>query len=205
MPQQWRESKEVWAKIILEDIKGKQPVSVLSVGAGVGYMESFILKQYPDVDMHCTDVTDKHLQWLAAYLPKENMHIGYVPQCLPADLTFDYIYCAAMDCVMTDRDWITFLHSLCNSLKPDGILLILTASLVMPWSGNNRFLGRVRYYKNQIKGASRHVLGIEKQQFWGYCRTEEENINLLRKAGYSLLSNGPLGNNPTCMYFKAQA
>ncbi len=202
LPQKWREQKYAWAEAIHENIKTINAPQVLSVGAGLGYVESVLMDLCPGIKMHCTEVAETSLRWLIPHVPKERIYIGFVPQCLPSSVAFDCIFCGTIDYAMPNKVWVSVLKSLRGWLKPGGALCVLTASLEIPVEG--AAWSKIKYYKNQFKGALRHLLGVEHQQFWGYSRTKEENIALLHKAGYSTVSAGPLGDEHSCMFFKAQ-
>ena len=203
LPQKWRDQKYAWAEAIHENIETINAPQVLSVGAGLGYVESLLMDLCPGIKMHCTEVAETSLRWLTPRLPKDQIHIGFVPQCLPSGLLFDCVFCGTIDYAMPDKIWVSVLKSLRGRLKPGGVLLVLTASLAAEERGGALW-PKIKYYKNQCKGALRHILGIEQKQFWGYLRTKEENIALLHKAGYSAVSAGPLGDEKACMYFKAE-
>jgi protein-L-isoaspartate O-methyltransferase len=201
MPASWILQKNEWAAHIASCLPDSGAPHVLSVGCGLGYVESAILAQRTDINLHCTEITETPLRWVRPLLPEGRCHAGYVPECLPRGLAFDMIYCGSIDYAMPDAVWLRLLQALRARLADGGRIVILSASLLpdppMSIAGHAR---RCR----QLWRILRHLLGRQTVQFWGWMRTVEENVALCRKAGLSGIRYGPLGSNPHCLWITAQ-
>ena len=200
MPASWRDQKKAWAEKVLSCLPGSGAPHVLSVGCGIGYVESVMLAQRADIHLHCAEITDTPLRWLRPLLPEGRCHVGYAPDCLPPVLAFDVIYCGSIEYAMPDAVWLRLLQALRARLTQGGGILILSASLcpVPPLSIKSYAL-RCR----QIGRVLCHLLGLQAAQFWGWMRTVEENVALCREAGLSTITYGPLGNDPHGLWIMA--
>ena len=200
MPASWRNLKKPWAEKVLSSLPASGAPHVLSVGCGLGYVESVMLAQRADIQLHCTEITDTPLRWLRPLLPADRCHVGHAPDCLPPDLAFDMMYCSSIDYAMPDAVWLRLLQALRARLTEGGGILILSASLwpdppmsIMSYARRCRQIGRVL----------RHLLGLQAVQFWGWMRTVEENMDLCRKAGLPTITYGPLDNDPHGLWIMA--
>ena len=200
MPASWTAQKTTWAEKVLSCLPASDAPHVLSVGCGLGYLESVILAQRADIQLHCTEISDAPLRWLRPLLPEGRCHVGYAPDCLPPELAFDVIYCGGIDYAMPDAVWLRLLQALRARLTEEGRVLILSASLwpdppmsIMSYARRCLQTGRVLC----------HLLGLQAVQFWGWMRTVEENVALCRKAGLSTITYGPLGSDPHGLWIMA--
>ena len=204
LPHVWRTQKECWAKCIAEKIPPLPTPDVLSVGCGLGFVEKNVVQSNNNINMSCTEVCDTSLKWIKKDCRKVSFYIGLVPSCLPADRMFDIICCCAIDYAVNDLEWCALLRSLRKRLKPDGKLLIFTASLQKEELAPS-WLSRLSRCKYILKLYLRHVIYKKRVQFWGWMRTREENVNLLVRAGFNKILIEPAGNNDSCLLFVAGA
>jgi hypothetical protein len=172
----------------------------LSVGCGLGCVESVLLAERADILLHCTEISETPLRWLRPLLPEGRCHVGYVPDCLPQGLAFDVIYCGSIDYAMPDAAWLRLLQALRGRLTDGGRIVILSASLLPDPLMSMR--GLARRCRDALR-ILRHLCGLEAVQFWGWMRTVEENAALCRKAGLSDIKYGPLGSDPHCLWLTA--
>ena len=200
MPVPWTAQKKTWADKVLSCLPASSGPHVLSVGCGLGYLESVILAQRPDIQLHCTEITDAPLRWLRPLLPEGRCHVGYAPDCLPPDLTFDVIYCGSIDYAMPDALWRRLLEALRGRLRVGGGILILSASL---WPDPPGSIASYVRCCRQIVRVLGPLLGLQAVQFWGWMRTVEENVALCRKAGFPTLKYGPVGGDPHGLWIMA--
>jgi SAM-dependent methyltransferase len=200
MPATWTAQKEFWAEKVLSCLPASNAPRVLSVGCGLGYVESVMLAKRADIRLHCTEITEIPLRWLRPLLPEGRCHVGYVPDCLPPGVAFDVIYCGNIEYAMPDAVWLRLLQALRARLAEGGELLILSTTLLPEPPGS--LIGRARRCRQHLRVLG-HRLGLKAVQFWGWRRTLEENAALCREAGLSGIRHGPLGNDPQCAWIKA--
>ena len=200
MPASWIRQKKEWAAKVLSCLPASGAPQVLSVGCGLGCVESVLLAEREDMHLHCTEISETPLRWLRPLLPEGRCHVGYAPDCLPPGLAFDVIYCGSIDYAMPDAAWRRLLDALRTRLKEGGRIVILSASLLPDPPMSMR--GHVRRCRQALR-IVRHLLGGEAVQFWGWMRTVEENAALCRKAGLSVIEYGPLGSDPHCLWLTA--
>jgi len=200
MPASWRAQKEAWAEKVLSCLPASGAPNVVSIGCGLGYVESVMLAKRADIHLHCAEITDTPLRWLRPLLPEGRCHVGYAPDCLQPDLAFDVIYCGGIDYAMPDAVWLRLLQALRARLTEGGGILILSASLWPdPPMSMKSYVRRCR----RIGRVLCHLLGLQSAQFWGWMRTVEENVALCRKAGLSAVTYGPLGSDPHGLWIMA--
>ena len=196
----WRRQKDEWATKVLSCLPVSSAPHVLSVGCGLGYVESVMLEKRADIYLHCTEIMETPLRWLRPLLPGGRCHVGYAPDCLPPGVAFDVIYCGGIDYAMPDEVWLHLLQALRTRLTAEGKILILSASLLPDLSMSiTGCASRCR----QALQVLRHFLGLEAVQFWGWMRTVDENTALCRKAGLSGIEYGPIGSDPHCLWMTA--
>jgi SAM-dependent methyltransferase len=200
MPAAWTAQKELWAAHVLSCLPASVAPRVLSVGCGLGCVESVMLAKRADISLHCTEITDIPLRWLRPLLPEGHCHVGYVPDCLPPALTFDVIYCGSIEYAMPDAVWLHLLQALRARLAEGGEIVILSTTLLP--EPPESLSGRARRCR-QLLRALGHNLGLKAAQLWGWRRTLEENTALCRAAGLSTIRHGPLGNDPQCVWIRA--
>ncbi len=104
------------AKFILSRFNNDNQEHVLSVSCGIGYIEHCILNTgFSSRNLDVTEVTDTSLRWLRTEIPPENIHIGFIPDCLKQksdQAYYDYIYGVAVEYTMQQNELIDFLANL---------------------------------------------------------------------------------------------
>lgn len=194
LPAVWRQNKDKSADWICNQIEEAcagdvdGPPRVLSIGSGVGYMEKTLLEKRPDLELHINEPSTVGMKWIRKLLPADRIYIGSPTVCIPPDLTFDVVYLSAVDYGIPTRDLTRLLEQLTAQLAPHGRMLCISASLLQ----EDSFVGAlVNSMKNVIRGML-HYLGIRKQQFWGWRRTQKEYRHLFSQAGLVDISDGTL-------------
>lgn len=177
----WRRNKDEitdWLAATLPD-----GARVLSVGCGLGYMEQRLWQQHGErIELHVQDYASQALQWLKQVLPAERIH-----QVGEGDIgQFDLIYLSAVDYAMTNDDLIALLASLRNSLSDGGALLMISASFLEETTG--------QCYTRNVKDAVKWLLdkiGLRTRgQFWGWMRSRQEYLAIMRQARLSAVTDG---------------
>lgn len=196
LPKEWRENKAndaMWLAKRLKKIICSEPGQegvprVLSIGSGVGYMEKMLLELCPDIELYVNEPSTVGMKWLKKIIPAERIFIGLPTVCLPSDMTFDLVYLSAVDYGINSHELERLLEQLRSQLAPGGQLICISASLLQ----EDSFVGSlVNAMKNVIR-AILHYLGIRRQQFWGWRRTQREYRKLFSAAGFHNICDGTL-------------
>jgi hypothetical protein len=144
---------------------------VLSIGAGLCYIESKLVEDLIGIDLTAIEPNAmKAHEWMN---PKIQLIKGYFPADLKL-LNFDFVYSSSIDYIFNDDQYLEFL----NSLTDYGI--------------NDYFITEIYLDDDstisKIKDFTFHSLDqmnlVHRGQFWGYLRTFEEHFILLKKAGF---------------------
>ncbi len=195
LPAEWRRNKQKDARWLIGELRAQlaqeapgrtEPVRVLSIGSGVGFMEKTLLEEMPELELHVNEPSTVSLRWLREYVPSERIYIGLPPACLPSDVQYDMIYLSTVDYGIAQRELERLLSELRAQLLPGGELICLSASLLEEDSPVGSF---VNFLKNIIR-AGLHFLGIRRQQFWGWRRTRKEYQKLFADSGFQNVSDG---------------
>lgn len=194
LPPVWRKNKENDAEWIAGQIDGimaaqdERPCRALSIGSGVGFMEKTLLEKKPDLELHVNEPSTVGMKWLRKIIPADRIYVGAPALSIPADITFDLIYLSAVDYGVPTRELGRMLEFLTAQLRPGGALLCISASLLQEDSPVGSL---VNVMKNVIRGFL-HFVGVRKQQFWGWRRTQTEYRRLFAQAGLREIADGIL-------------
>jgi protein-L-isoaspartate O-methyltransferase len=185
LDKKWRESKDVVADWIAEQLPSG--ARVLSVGCGLGYVEQKLWKEHGDriesIELHVTDYAGDALRWLREVIPDERIHDAAERGQLD-ELEFDIIYLSAVDYALSDKELIHLLTQLKERLKDTGRLIMVSASYLAQFSSLSRVI------KDVIKDIL-DVSGVRSRgQFWGWMRSRKEYQNLMNLSGFSAVDDG---------------
>ncbi|MEK9702304.1 MAG: hypothetical protein VW829_09805 [Deltaproteobacteria bacterium] len=180
----WLTEKENVAKDLFSMIQKNNAHSVISIGCGIGFIENCLVKlseekKYPP---HLTAVepAKKSTRWLSG---KITFRQGFFPEVV-ADLHFDLAYTSIIDYAMNDEEYVSFLRKIYNSQ----LNKFVSVSLI---TGKHHWTA-IDHIKSLISPVYRN---IRPQQFWGYLRSLDEQIDLLTQAGFSQFEVGKHQNS----------
>ncbi|MBI4936663.1 MAG: methyltransferase domain-containing protein [Nitrosomonadales bacterium] len=164
----------------------KTSARVLSVGCGLGYMESYLHRNHgAELELHVSDYASDALKWLRQVLPEDRIHLVDNPV---DDELYDFIYLSAVDYAVPTNDMIDLLAQQRCRLAPSGTCLIISASYLnegMPMSVRIKAV-----VKHAIKALLSSAGFYHRGQFWGWMRTRSEYRDLMLGAGYSQVEDG---------------
>lgn len=204
LPEQWKSIKWEYAKAVARHIPPVTEPKILSVGCGSGFVEYCLLKMHPHIQLHCNDSSQTPFRWLEQSLPKEQLHIGFVPQCLPQGATFDVIYCNAFEYCLSDKMLVKFLSSLKCYLSPGGRLVIISASVLDEGDSPHTVRQYVNYFRDTCSNLLAHIRGAKPQQFWGWARTRKELEDVILRSGYAMDLQQPIAQLASSWLFCAK-
>ena len=172
LDESWICYKKDIAKQILKQSDSK--MNILSIGCGIGIVEKYLIEQRQNINITAIEPSANTSQWIAD-IPRISLYYGYFPDVLKSNVKFDLAYANCIDYVFEDKQYLEFLKSIVNY----GIKEFLTIS--------------VSYYKPSfklyLKESVKDILGLfglyQRGQFWGYLRTIEEQINIMKEAGFN--------------------
>ena len=176
----WRRSKDEIADWLATTLPGG--ARVLSVGCGLGYMEQRLWSLHGDrIELHVQDFASHALSWLRQVMPLERIHdsgreIGQ----------FDFIFLSAVDYAMSDADLVALLVKSRKNLRDGGQLMMISASFLEDSVSQQIVLNS--------KEAVKWLLGIlrlrHRGQFWGWMRSRQEYLKVMRHSGFSVVIDG---------------
>lgn len=194
LPEAWRDNKTrdaLWLQGVIEKLKNSregeiEPFRVLSIGAGVGFMEKLLVEALPDVEFHVNEPSTVGMKWLRDFIPPERIYIGQPPACLPADMKWNLIYLSAVDYSISQWDMRKLLEELRSQLTDGGMLVNISSSLLEEYS----FIGGLVNSMKIVIRMFLHYLAIRRQQFWGWRRTRKEYQQLFKISGFTDIKDG---------------
>lgn len=169
---------------------------VLSIGSGVGYMEKILVEATPGLELHINEPSTVGLRWLRELVPAERIYIGLPPACLPADIRYNCIYLSAVDYGIPSHDLVRLLAALRDLLEPGGEIICISASFLE----EDTFVGSLVNALKNVLRCGLHYLGIRRQQFWGWRRTQNEYRELFVAAGMPEIEDGTLSDGSDTYY-----
>ena len=182
---EWRRNKDEivnWLSEVLPD-GGK----ILSVGCGLGYMESRIWSKYYDhIELHVQDYASEALRWLRLVMPSDRIHDADGQMTHTQHELYDLIYLSAVDYALPDNELIQLLIKLREHLRKDGQVLIISASFLDESFSENI----IRSVKDVLKSLLEVVGLYSRGQFWGWQRSRLEYQYNMRAAGFLSLTDG---------------
>jgi hypothetical protein len=181
----WHQEKELFADFIIK--RAGKASKMLSIGSGLGAVERCIRRDADQIDLFIHEVTPIAWRWIDKEFPENRKVLGFVPDCLPAELRFDFAYLSGVDYALDNETLIKMLAGLKSSLaRGTGPNLLILGSLEdvekrLPLLGRGRALAAEILYS---------VGARQRGQFWGWRRTRDEYRGILGQAGYSNIEDG---------------
>lgn len=184
----WRRLKE----LIVNDIKklAKDKDKVLSVGCGIGYIESQLSNEHKFTNITAIEPSIENSRWLNSS-SKVTFLNGFFPEVLINNEQFDFAYISYIDYLFNDEEYLTFIKSIIKYPIKHFVFYGLSVYTASP--------------KENLKHKLRSVLSFlkgDKEQLWGYQRTIEEHDQILKKAGIKSIQFRELGTNNYCVSCK---
>lgn len=184
----WRRNKKELVDWIVT--QSEPNAKVLSVGCGLGYMESYMYRKYGDkLELHVSDYASDALNWLCRELPEERIHL-VTQEGNMIDKRYDLIYFCAVDYAMPTEDMVNMLQYYRTLLTTSGTCLIISASYL---EERLSLFERINILCKYIAKTLLRFIGLYKPilgQFWGWLRTRSEYCELIRVAGFSKFEDG---------------
>jgi hypothetical protein len=130
-------------------------------------------------------------------LHENNIHLGFIPECLPTDLKYSLIYMVAVDYIMDQDELIALLGNLRSSLASGGRCVIISASYDAVYG-----LAKI---KRTAKDIVKHMLDAARirplGQFWGYTRNRNEYRFAMKSAGFADVQDGFIESSKQAIYW----
>jgi len=177
LPNQWKKQKEMIAKFLITKFGNNQ--SVLSIGCGLGYIESYIVMN-SNTNLFVHDFSSSLIKWLSNIIPNSNRIIGDLSTALN-NRNYGYIFMSAFDYALTDEELIDTLKAL-NKKKCE--IIIISASF------EEEKISLKDKFKKHLKRILINMRIFNPGQFWGWTRTEQEYKKLLTDSGYKIKESG---------------
>lgn len=178
LPENWRASKDE----LVSHIGGLacDNSRILSIGCGVGYVESELCGLNPSLDIVAIEPGINTTRWVDK---RVKVFQGLFPEAIESKYDssqFDLAFASGIDYVFDDESYKNFLRSLVDFGVND---FLMTEIFI----AKHDLLSQL---KEMIK-STLSCLGLRKGfQFWGYLREIDEHIEYLKKAGYSEFETG---------------
>lgn len=177
----WIATKHRAAQLVVSHINDQD--CCLSIGCGLGYIEKQLLEVHK-IDLQVTETSATALKWLAPLLSPDCLHIGFFPDCIPSENSYDLIYLSGVDYCFDCESWPNFLIAVRSKLKANGRCLVISGSLQQE---------SVKATLRALVADCMVSLGIRKRgQFWGYLRTVGDYKTAMSTAGFSMQQDGTL-------------
>lgn len=164
---------------ILQHINVDSKKNVLSISCGNGYVEHRLLQERPNISLYCTELSKEIPSFLDENFLKNNLRIGFVPECLKKEDKFDIIYIIEVDYSMSNSQWVNLLKSLDDYLSKDGIIIIHSTYEHYYFSIRKH----IELFFLTIQTMVNHFLLKKPVQLWGWKRSIQEHIALCKTAG----------------------
>ena len=173
-------------KIIYSQIKkiinkNKKNYYILSIGAGCGYIENFLSKKN---NITVYENHKENIRWLS-----ENKKIkiisGNFKNFTSKKLkNFDLVFASNIDYIFTDKQYINFINKLFDLNVKD---FLLTDIILHEQKTYHHLKLLIKIILRKIKLKNNEI-------FFGYLRTKNEHISLIKKTKYKKIDYGILLN-----------
>jgi len=177
----WKKDKKNYAAEILNVIGNRK--SVLSIGCGIGYIENEI---YPYLKERNGELIGVEPSYSSYSFILDNSNIkclnGYFPDVFESHIHFDFAYMRAVEYTFNDKEYRDFLKSVLDYGIKD--FLVISMSHYKP----------AKYW---LKVAMNKIglYTLHSGQFWGYMRTNDEHIKIMKQAGFERVETRVFGNS----------
>ena len=176
LPEKYKSNKIGIAKDIIGFSKDYS--EIMSIGCGNGIIENYIVMN-SDKSIIAIEPSNNS-KWLNNQ-NKVKFISGFFPSCIADEKKYTIGYCSSIDYVFNDDEYVSFFKSVYD-YKFEKFYLTEVITPPINMKSNLKYL---------IKGFLSN-LGIYKHkgQFWGYLRTIDEHIDLLKKTGFKTIDYG---------------
>lgn len=161
---------------------------ILSLGCGLGLIEQKLLDAGFD-HIEINEVSAEPLRWSRPRFDADKVHVGFFPQCVPADRTYDVILLIGVDGVFDQPGLIAFLTAAHRRLRPGG------QAILVSWTrqpSRTALQSMVEGAKDAVKLVLDRIGLRPLGQFWGYLREGSEIRAAVQAAGFADLRDGLL-------------
>jgi len=180
LPLNWKNEKSVTAHEVLILIGKKK--SVLSIGAGLGFVEKEIVYHAQSLTIDTYDFTNTASKWLV-----EVDRVNTLKSFSEAR-KYQFIYCTQLLYALSDDEISDFLELVKNHLDVNGFFLTVDTSSNTTENGNSKSA------KSQIKKILKNIFRPlyyflfknRSAQLWGWQRDNTEIISHFAKKGFTL-------------------
>ena len=180
MPQNWTDSKNIIAKDIYN--KSIKEDKILSIGCGIGFVESRLEELRGNGDVIAIDPNGNH----SFISDKVDFRRGYFPHAVQGE-KIDFAYAGIIDYCFSDEEYVKFLEN----IRSFGIKRFMLANCLSE--------EKECFFMQDLKEFISELLSMAKLrsrgQFWGYLRGIEDQVHLLERAGFSNLEVGVHGGD----------
>lgn len=175
LPSSWRNHKADTARYIADVIT--RDADVLSIGAGLGFVEKEIRKVREDIEIDCLDFSSSAGLWLTGI-----SHINRV-DTLNVAKSFDFILCGQLMYALSDKEIGNLCKSIKKALHREGLVLTVDTSLNALENGEVEDFGGILL--KQVKCLIRALLLFASprnpSQFWGWQRDNHSVVSIFEK------------------------
>ena len=173
----WLNLKKNAASEIFKYIRNSNTSSLVSLGAGLCIIEK-VLHKLGLKNLYIQEVSESVTIHAREFLNPDNVYIGNFPDCIKASKKFDYILLGGIEYLFDDEQFTQLLINTKKFMKNDSKLIILSWSIE-----ETNLLFKIRLFLKEILIKTGC---LNPGQFWGYCRTLKELINLITATGFEI-------------------
>lgn len=161
--------------------KKNKKKNILSIGAGCGYIENFLSRKN---NITVYEKYKKNIRWLS-----ENKKIKIFSNNLKnfsqkTIKNFNLVFASNIDYIFTDKQYVNFINTLFDLNVRDFLLTDIILDEKKKYN----------YLKLFIKDILRITKLKKNEIFFGYLRTKDEHIGLIKKTKYKKIDYGKLLN-----------
>ena len=151
-------------------------INILSFGCGLGFLEYYLTKSNPNLNLYISDFSEKALKWIKKHVNKEKI---ITPNLENFHQSFDLIYLSAVDYALDDKELIEILISCRKVLKKDGQIILISASYLK---------------SNKIKI-------LKQDQRWGWLRSRSAYQKIFLESKFLNSNDGFIKHETSDSYF----